>query len=204
MLATFLLVIQAASAASQAVFASNSLHLGNGYNFVTSTDTVSVTENGKTIWGATVPFISASAGRDLITGSSGAFNITKVDEDVCQSQNIEKVGNVDYQDALNSNAVQLSGKLLDCGGDGLSYKVTFYVPKDLHGRVAFEVHVSPSTSGKKFEKVYLSFDSNAGEDFYGLGAQASFASLKNHSVPIFTREQGVGRGDQPVTGYENE
>jgi hypothetical protein len=204
MLATFLLVIQAVSAASQSVLASNSLHLGNGYNLVTSTDTVSVTENGKTIWSATVPFISASAGHDLVTGSSGAFNITKVDQDVCQGQSIKQARNVDYRDALNSNAVQLNGKLLDCGGIDLPYAATFYVPKDLHDRVAFEIDVSPSTSGKKFEKVYLSFDSNAGEDFYGLGAQASFASLKNQSVPIFTREQGVGRGDQPVTGYENE
>jgi alpha-glucosidase (family GH31 glycosyl hydrolase) len=52
--------------------------------------------------------------------------------------------------------------------------------------------------------LFLTYRFSPSEDFYGLGAQASFASLKNQTVPIFSREQGVGRGDQPTTELEDE
>jgi hypothetical protein len=179
--------------------------LGNGYSLRQSPDNVKIFHDEQEIWTADIPFISASGGRDIIVGSSGAFNITKVDEHKCQDQRISDVSLVDVDAAVDGKGVKLSGALQGCGNGSASYTATFWVPADLDNRIAFDVEVDPSTTaGLDVRRVYISFGSDANEDFYGLGAQGSFASLKNQSIPVFTREQGVGRGDQPVTDYLNE
>jgi alpha-glucosidase len=37
------------------------------------------------------------------------------------------------------------------------------------------------------------------EQVFGLGEQFSYVSLKGHRVPVWVEEQGIGRGDQPIT-----
>ena len=175
--------------------------LGNDYSLLRTKNGVQVSDSGNVIWTAELPFISASGGHDNVTESSGAFIIEKVDENKCQGQEISTIEQVDVPEAVDETGIQLAGSLSGCGDATASYNFTLYVPADLSNRVAFEIDVS---SDQDLQKIYLRFGSDASEDFYGLGAQASFASLKNQSVPIFTREQGVGRGDQPVTRYENE
>lgn len=195
-------------AAGQHVFRSSSasedFSFGNGYSLTHAGNHVNIALNDEIFWSAAVPFVSASAGRDIIVGSSGAFNITKVDENVCQDQTISNISKVNSDGALDGQGVRLSGELLDCGGETAAYEVTFYVPADMDNRVAFDIDIDSSASDVGLRRIYFSFSSHANEDFYGLGAQGSFASLKNQSVPVFSREQGVGRGDQPVTGYLNE
>ena len=162
---------------------------------------------GNRIWSTVLgkPYISASAGNDSVTGSNGAFSISEIDIDRCQGQIVSSVSNVPWDGTITGSAVQVSGELLDCGGATAPYSMTFWVPVDLPNRIAFYIDVGRSTSSARpLKKLYLSFSSHPGEDFYGLGAQASFASLKGQSIPVFSREQGVGRGDEPVTSIENE
>ncbi|KAK5167568.1 uncharacterized protein LTR77_007267 [Saxophila tyrrhenica] len=177
--------------------------LGNGYSLQRSAEKILIADQKDVIWSAALPFLSASAGQDQISGTSGAFNITKVDEAICQEQDISSISKTQWDEAVNGAAVQLAGSLLDCGDEDMTYIATFWVPEDLSDRIAFDIKVSSGSSGRTYQRVYLTFDSNADEDIYGLGAQASFASLKGQDVPVFTREQGVGRGDMPVTQYEN-
>lgn len=184
----------------------SSLHLGSGFVLSSQSTALEITQTNVSIW-STVPgkpFIAASGGDDIVLGSNGAFNITQVDVGACSGQNVTAVRPVPWDGALSSSAAEVSGYLLGCGDDTAPYTLTFWVPANLTDRVAFYLDVAASSdSASPLKKIYFSYASHANEDFYGLGAQASFASLKNSSIPIFSREQGAGRGDEPLTSLEN-
>jgi alpha-glucosidase (family GH31 glycosyl hydrolase) len=185
----------------QSVLADKTWDLGHGFILSQSQDEFEISSNNLGIWKTSSgrPFIGASAGNDSFVGTNGALNITEVDIDTCQGQNISNVQTVEWKQAGTGWAAQINGYLLDCGLDSAEYALTFWVPTTLTDRVAFYLDISSST----LKKLYFRFDSSAEEDFYGLGGQASFASLKNQSIPVFSREQGVGRGDEPITSLLN-
>lgn len=56
----------------------------------------------------------------------------------------------------------------------------------------------------KDHRVILTFASHPEEDFYSFSEQFSYSTLKGQKVPIFLREQGVGRGAEPVTSILND
>ncbi|XP_010263325.1 PREDICTED: uncharacterized protein LOC104601619 [Nelumbo nucifera] len=70
------------------------------------------------------------------------------------------------------------------------------------------VAVNPSDDEREEEKpgdfpgvnrVFLTYSSETDEKFYGFGEQFSHMEFKGRRVPIFVQEQGIGRGDQPIT-----
>lgn len=184
----------------------NEWEIGNGFTLSRASGRLSITQNETDIWSTVSgqPFVSASAGNDSVTGSNGAFEITEVDEDRCQDQTISSIDTVPWDGSSTGSAAQVSGFLLNCGDASTDFTLTFWVPSELSDRVHFYLNIDQSSNpDQPLTKLYLSFTSHEDEDFYGFGGQASFASLKGQSVPVFTREQGVGRGDQPVTDIEN-
>ncbi|CAL0322927.1 unnamed protein product [Lupinus luteus] len=52
---------------------------------------------------------------------------------------------------------------------------------------------------EEFNRVWLTYSSDENERFYGFGEQFSHMNFKGKRVPIFVQEQGIGRGDQPIT-----
>ncbi|KAA8517967.1 hypothetical protein F0562_015441 [Nyssa sinensis] len=54
-----------------------------------------------------------------------------------------------------------------------------------------------------FNRVCLTYSSERNERFYGFGEQFSHMDFKGKRVPIFVQEQGIGRGDQPITCAAN-
>ncbi|XP_014491147.1 uncharacterized protein LOC106753805 [Vigna radiata var. radiata] len=52
---------------------------------------------------------------------------------------------------------------------------------------------------EEFNRVWLTYASDEKERFYGFGEQFSHMNFKGKRVPIFVQEQGIGRGDQPIT-----
>ncbi|XP_059668307.1 uncharacterized protein LOC132313526 [Cornus florida] len=54
-----------------------------------------------------------------------------------------------------------------------------------------------------FNRVCLTYSSEKNEKFYGFGEQFSHMEFKGKRVPIFVQEQGIGRGDQPITFAAN-
>ncbi|KAL3632570.1 hypothetical protein CASFOL_025554 [Castilleja foliolosa] len=54
-----------------------------------------------------------------------------------------------------------------------------------------------------FNRICLSYSSEENERFYGFGEQFSYMDLKGKRVPILVQEQGLGRGDQPITFAAN-
>ncbi|KAG6466246.1 sulfoquinovosidase-like isoform X1 [Zingiber officinale] len=74
------------------------------------------------------------------------------------------------------------------------------------GFVALSSH--DEQEGKKgivteFNKVFITYASDKDERFYGFGEQFSHVEFKGKRVPILVQEQGIGRGDQPITFAAN-
>lgn len=184
------------------------LNLGSGFTLAVneSANHLAVTRGKQVIWEtiANQPFLSASAGSDQVIGSSGNFKINEVDRSKCTGQRISRVAQKTWSGSANSQAAVIQGFLTGCGHDSAAFSLALWVPVELPDRVAFHIDVNPSSSQDPETKLFLTYRSSPSEDFYGLGAQASFASLKNQTVPIVSREQGVGRGDQPTTRLESE
>ncbi|WOH06359.1 hypothetical protein DCAR_0625785 [Daucus carota subsp. sativus] len=55
----------------------------------------------------------------------------------------------------------------------------------------------------QFNRVCLTYSSEKNERFYGFGEQFSHMNFKGKRVPIIVQEQGIGRGDQPITFAAN-
>ncbi|KAI7278873.1 hypothetical protein KC345_g5708 [Hortaea werneckii] len=197
------LALGAASSPIHSTAENSQLELGNGFALEWTGNSIDITQGNQDMWSAVTPFISASAGNDSVSGSNGAFNITEIDYNLCADQSVEAVHYVPWNLSTTGEAVEVSGQLLECGDTSTPYSLTLWVPSDLPEHIAFYTDVSQTAEGEPLKKLYFSYSSRASEDIYGLGGQASFASLKNQSVPVFTREQGVGRGDEPITSIEN-
>lgn len=72
--------------------------------------------------------------------------------------------------------------------------------KDTHQHMTFSVNVAGvAPSGVPLTAVRLAYSCGRHEAFYGFGHQYTYMNQATHYLPIFTQEQGVGRGLQPVT-----
>ncbi|KAI5006674.1 hypothetical protein ZWY2020_033917 [Hordeum vulgare] len=56
---------------------------------------------------------------------------------------------------------------------------------------------------EEFNRVFLTYASDRDERFYGFGEQFSYMEFKGRRVPVLVQEQGIGRGDQPITFAAN-
>ncbi|KAM6548043.1 hypothetical protein CsatB_019719 [Cannabis sativa] len=56
---------------------------------------------------------------------------------------------------------------------------------------------------KELNRVFFTYSSESSERFYGFGEQFSHMNFKGKKVPILVQEQGIGRGDQPITFAAN-
>ena len=81
----------------------------------------------------------------------------------------------------------------------IPYTMTFTIPTPTQLR--FHVHIQDQDC--IYNKTFLSFYTPASEAIFGMGEQLTHWSLKGHSIPVMSREDGVGRGAQPATFLAN-
>ena len=62
-----------------------------------------------------------------------------------------------------------------------------------------DIKVSLKTTSRDYDRTILSYHRHSDELIYGLGEQFSHYQFNGLRVPILTREQGIGRGRQPIT-----
>src|SRR5215216_3261660 len=131
-------------------------------------------------------FLAAAEGQETVRESSGHFFI----EDEIEKAHSDQT--IDYID--KHQATLLVGGRLTRGGDSEGVNYTFTFLPVTEGRLRFEAKVE-----EPYDRVYLTYASEPDEHFFGFGAQYTYFDMKGHKVPIFIQEQGIGRGEQPIT-----
>ncbi|MEW6637645.1 MAG: alpha-glucosidase, partial [Actinomycetota bacterium] len=130
-------------------------------------------------------FLAAARGREMVSQTRGHFSVEDRVEDLRPHQTIERVERRDV-------SLLVSGRLSGGGAEAVSYALAFSPVSG--GRLRFVAEV-----GEPCDRLYLTYASDPGERFFGFGVQYTHLDMKGHRVPIFIQEQGIGRGEQPVT-----
>ncbi|XP_050228603.2 uncharacterized protein LOC126677843 [Mercurialis annua] len=76
-------------------------------------------------------------------------------------------------------------------------------PRGFAGVSSLEETEMKASQLTEVNRICLSYSSEADESFYGFGEQFSSMNFKGKRVPILVQEQGIGRGDQPITFAAN-
>ncbi|KAJ3326443.1 hypothetical protein HDU76_012919 [Blyttiomyces sp. JEL0837] len=151
------------------------------------------------------PLISTTFGTDQFGPGDGIFEPTLSDTDICNQATLATV-----TIPTNTNRLQFFGDLIGTSSkcQNLNWWMEFYIGDSLPGsnekrELKMDVKVGRVTvdgSVKEIpERVVMSIESDADEEYYGFGEQFSFLNAKGRSIPIITQEGGIGRGLQPIT-----
>ncbi|SPO24124.1 related to alpha-glucosidases, family 31 of glycosyl hydrolases [Ustilago trichophora] len=184
-----------------------SLTLSNGiiiaYNSSTGLVITNPTQHNETILRTPSTFLIASTGTPVISDSSGNFelttNATNSSTFICGGPNATQ--SLQSLEKVSDTRAVLSGKLSSEACEA-GWKLVISTIQGEAVRLSATITSTQGTE-EKVKSVSLRYTSNSEEQFWGLGSQPSFMGLRGARVPIWTREGGVGRGDQPVTGYLN-
>ncbi|KAG2988509.1 hypothetical protein JG687_00015954 [Phytophthora cactorum] len=143
-------------------------------------------------------FISASSGLTTITQASGNFQLSSENVGTpCQTATISGVT------SSSSDRVGISGTFGDATCSDWTWSLAFALDSS-SGDDSQPLVFNASVAGDNVDNVYMAFESPHDEAFFGLGEQTGIGSLRGWRVPVWTREGGVGRGEEPVTTYLNE
>ena len=159
------------------------------YDVEVTDDAVRITQNGRIAWQTQpgIAFISAGQGSVDFTEHLGYFWADVTRSAVMPDQTIAAV-------EQKGPMVMISGTL-NGEGASLDYRMTLLsVPKSATVR-ALQMKVTAPEA----DSVVLTAGIANGERIYGLGEQYRPLDLTGTITPILPREQGVGRGEQPLT-----
>ncbi|MDX1957179.1 MAG: alpha-glucosidase [Leptospiraceae bacterium] len=134
-------------------------------------------------------FLQAGKGEPKVGYRMAAFSFKDKLTVLCESGSIDSITH-------STKSLELKGKLKgsDCNSD---YSINFKLenPKTL----SFEIKLSDKT----LNRTYFFYGSDNSEQFFGFGEQNTNFNMKGKKPFLFTEEQGIGRGDQPITFAAN-
>src|SRR6478736_1274893 len=132
-------------------------------------------------------FLRAAVGSEAVDSARGCFTFKDHLTNGCGKPVITGV-------ISDGDALVASGTLSECGAP---WQLRFEErsPRQL----AFTLDVAP-VPGRTFDRIYLSYASSSDESFYGFGHQYGTLDMKGRRLPIWSGEQGIGRGQQPISG----
>jgi len=130
-------------------------------------------------------FISAGVGEPEVQYKMASFKFKDRLAKKCDSQKILGAEKTE-------KGFLLKGKLF-----GTNCLTDFNLKLEIISKNEMEFRLT--LSDEKINRVYLKYNSSPEERFLGFGEQFSHSDMKGRKPFLFTEEQGIGRGDQPIT-----
>lgn len=128
-------------------------------------------------------FIQAAQGVETVREARGMFRIRDTWTDTCGEQHILSI-------RPSGEALEVSGRLRCRSGRDIPYSLVLESP----GPNRLDIRLTVEAN-----RAFLTYASSPQDHFFGFGEQFSYVDMKGRRVPIWVGEQGVGRGDQPIT-----
>jgi sulfoquinovosidase len=117
---------------------------------------------------------------------------------------------------ISSDCIIVSGQLMNASASEEIYTYEFILESSttagsLFPRIRFFANITsfPSTSpftsdvSSLIPRTFFYAATNRYESFHGFGESFTYFNLKGYRIPILVSEQGVGRGEEPITSYLN-
>jgi sulfoquinovosidase len=135
------------------------------------------------------PFLSAAKQTVNTKYKYAAFSFkTKVNEQFMLKEKPEII--------ISNDTLLLKG-FLHSKQHTVSYQLSFYTDEN------YALHWQAMVSDSGINFINLIFESTSTEQFFGFGEQFSYLNFKGKKFPVFSEEQGIGRGDAPVSFFTN-
>lgn len=153
-----------------------------------------------------VPFVTAAIGRESVSELAGSFTIEDDTQARCDRQVISRFG-------LDGGAAVVEGWVDGKGCGPAAYRLV--LAADAAGAGADESGAGAPAAGSELDidlalprdeqqdpavdRMALSYQAGEGEHFLGFGTQYSVLDMRGRAVPVWVREQGQGRGLEPLS-----
>lgn len=133
-------------------------------------------------------FVLAARGQADVEERIGMFRVRDRWEQMLDTQNIQRVEET-------GGRLVLSGSLADAEGAAVTYRMAITASGPVEGATGPTLEVVVDN----VDRVTLLAGRDPEEAVYGLGEQFTGPDLSGGVYPILTREQGIGRGHQPLS-----
>jgi sulfoquinovosidase len=141
------------------------------------------------------------AGAAFLTAAHGEpswqddYGLLRIADDHLATWSEQSVTDVD----AGPEGLVLRGRLTSTADpqDGASWELTLTAPDTR--RLQIEAEVGTDAGLPPVNRLYLSAALEEDERVFGLGGQTGSYDLRGRRVPILAREQGIGRGEQPLS-----
>jgi len=132
-------------------------------------------------------FVAFGRGEDRFRFARGSFRISDRLQTWHEGSVIDRI-------ETSAGDVLVGGPL---HGSKLRYQLRFSASTD--GSLVLDITLDGAGDGAVLNRVRLTTYSEPDEGVFGFGAQYSRLDMKGHCVPIWSQEQGHGRGLQPLS-----
>ena len=122
---------------------------------------------------------------EKVSYSRGSFSFNSRTRKNCRKQEVTSV-------IPSFDRLELAGKFTDCKGE---FFLTLSPIND--GRLQIRANVLGED--QELNHTVLHYSSDENEGLYGFGTQYSRLNMKGELLPIWSQEQGIGRGRQPMS-----
>ncbi len=135
-------------------------------------------------------FLLFGNGEEFVEESRGSFFIKEKRNFLCTKQIINKI-------EREKHFIYIQGYNVCDDNTQVSYNLFFL-------QLSPEtIQVKVNVFDQRINRIYLNASTNPKEAFFGFGEQFTYFNLKGKRIPIFVMEQGIGRGEEPITTGAN-